>query len=176
MKTAIFVIGEKNSGKTSVIRALTGQSGNNHCWYVMSRKRRKIPAFVITSALQEDKGTKKIPLNDDFLKNLEKRYKIKKENCKYELLICPLEINVRKPLHTFNEYLDFFINLNLFKVKVAIIRGSWREPPADNNLLNRYNKALNFVREHHLDRVVLKIYNSDEHLEANKLRRQLYPD
>lgn len=69
MKTCIFIVGDRNSGKTSTVRSLTGCSGNG-LWTVRSLRMRRVRAFVVLTAITELGGNNHPP--DDFPNSLEK--------------------------------------------------------------------------------------------------------
>jgi energy-coupling factor transporter ATP-binding protein EcfA2 len=165
-KTAILVIGDYSSGKSSIIRALTGIHGHNYIWRVRGLDGRNIKAFVIISSLQEDGDTKYFdPNKDNFISKLENRYKV--EHDKYELLICPIEIRITR-LYTFNTYANAFISNN-YRVKLACIKKDWEGNKSDIRLVE------SFAHDNDLPLEILDIFKNDEHLESRKVRDNLYP-
>jgi len=154
-KIAILIIGEYDSGKTSIIKALTGFTGRNYRWQVRTLSGRETWAFVILSSLQEDQKTKYIDPNDhNIVKALEKRYRIKPNT--YKLLICPLEIRVSNRLYTFEEYASALISLG-FNVKMACIKKNWDgQSESDITGVQKYAKA------YKIPLIVLDISDSDE--------------
>ncbi len=183
MKTAIFIIGEYVSGKTSTIRALTGITGQNYRWEVRTLGGRKIWALVITSALQENPEIKTLaPTSPNFIIDLEKKfeelYDVKSTD--YELLICPLEIRVSRRLYPFDDYLRTFAS-NGFDVRVACIENWWDYKNSQISSVNgtsgfsTFQNITTTVPQIKIPPIRLDIYNSDEHMEARKVRDNLYP-
>jgi hypothetical protein len=166
MKTAIFVVGEENSGKSAIIRALTGSIGRRNPWLVMTLSNNRIPVLVVVSALQENQRTKSNPPGD-FPERLERLHHV--HPTEYELLICPLELSVGR--YNPERYLQSFMT-NGFDVRVALIRTAWDGAPANSANLSRIQS---FINSNGLRSVVLDIASSDEHMQARLVRDNLYP-
>jgi ABC-type branched-subunit amino acid transport system ATPase component len=63
MKTCIFIVGDRGSGKTSTVKSLTGCSRNG-LWTVRDLRNRSVRAFVLLSAVTEFGGEENPP--DEF--------------------------------------------------------------------------------------------------------------
>jgi len=167
MKTAIFVVGDAGSGKSSVIRALTGYGGRVYLWEVRNLAGNPINAFILLMSLQEDAKLKNIKPNPHLYEEIENEKDVRHDD--YELFVCPLQINPAKPgLYNFDEYLQAFIDSNEFDVRIALIENSW------NTSQVNVTRVKNFIASHNLRSINLDV-NNDEHLEARKVRDNLYP-
>jgi len=168
VKTIIFVIGAYESGKTSIVKALTGSHGrktksnNPRLWYVRTLNGNRILALVLWSALQEDSELKNVPPSK-IIEKLEEMY-----GNEYELIVCPLELNVGGNLYDFTLYLDVFI-ANGYDVRVSAIENSW------NGRIANISRVRNYLLNKNLPTVILDIGNSDAHMESRKVRDNLYP-
>ncbi|MGD0330097.1 MAG: hypothetical protein ABSB40_06570 [Nitrososphaeria archaeon] len=162
MKTAIFLVGDYNSGKSSIVRALTGCS-RARIWKVINASGRKINALVILSTFQENPIKAIIP-PEDLPNELERQYG------DYELLICPIEISHSED-HKSEEYLKSFMSKK-YDVKITLIeKGYDGRSPAPSDL----SRVRDFASTNGITLLPLDISNSDEHTESRKIRDKLYP-
>jgi len=90
-KYALFIVGERNSGKSTLIRSLTGCS-KSKIYYVKSLSGNTLRAFVILSSPQEMGASRYPPQN--FPKSIEDKYQVDRKE--YDILISPLELSRQK--------------------------------------------------------------------------------
>ncbi len=156
MKTCIFVIGDSDSGKSSVIRALTG------CWrggirVLRTLSKKPIRILVVIGSLQE-MVCKKFP-PDKFLSELEKKFKIKRKD--YDMIICALQVRLNSKKYSYDKYLMGAKNKGL-KVKAAIIKD-------DNS-----KQVINFCKNNKIGCLELDL-NKGYNEVAHEIRKKFYP-
>ncbi|MDO8727118.1 MAG: hypothetical protein Q7J35_13700 [Candidatus Methanoperedens sp.] len=161
MKTCIFIVGDRRSGKTSTIKSLTGCSRNG-LWTVRSLNKKPLMAFVVLSAITELGGNENPP--NKFPDSLEKRFDVNRN--KYKILICPFELN------TWEKYsLDKYIQnarSQSFHVKVAVIEKDYSDSSYDISNIRDICKKLKTPL------LILNITN-DYNEESRKIRKKFYP-
>ncbi len=165
MKTCIFIVGDKNSGKTSLIRSLTGVGiKKGRLWEVRKLNRKLINAFVILSAITELGVKKHNHTPNNFPDSLETQFGVERKD--YELLICPFE------LRTYNKYsLDKYIEIATskgFNVKVAIIKFNRKDE--DYSIKD----IIHICEQNKIDFIEIDI-RKDYNPEANKIINRFYP-
>lgn len=161
MKTCIFIVGDRDSGKTSIVKSLTGCSKNG-LWYVRTLSNKRLSAFVLLSAITEFGGKKNPP--HKFPKSLEDKFHVKRHE--YKILICPFE------LKTWGKYsIDKYIQnarRNRFNVKVAVIKQDYTGQNYD------ITNIRNICRQINVQLLPLDI-TRDYVIEANRIRNAFYP-
>jgi GTPase SAR1 family protein len=166
-KYALFIVGERNSGKSTLIRSLTG------CWKskvynVRTLSGQPLRAFVSLSSPQEMGMSKKHPPHK-FLQSIEEKYGVKRND--YDILISALELVVRNPvLYGYQKYIQNVQNKG-FDVRLAVIKTSWRGIPADQKELvtiQSYAQKKNIP-------IILVDASTDPNVESSKIRQKLYP-
>ena len=160
MKTCIFIVGDRDSGKTSMVRSLTGVTREG-VWKVKNMQGIERKAFVLTSAITE-RGAKYNP-PDKFPISLEERFKINRND--YDILICPFELRTQKK-YSFDKYVDKAKSEG-FTVKVAIIETTWNNEPSDISNIQNICDQRGIIPE------VLDASN-DYNPESAKIRKQFY--
>lgn len=165
MHYALFIVGGRGSGKSTLIRALTG-FGRKRPWRVKSLSGKDIYALIIHQSPQE-LGMKKYP-PEDFPDIFEKEYGVARE--KYSLLISALEIYVRDPHYSYMEYINQTLKKG-FKVGMAIIDKRWNGTIENKK---RIRDAQNFAVSKGIPYILVDA-TLDPNVVANKIRSKLYP-
>ena len=168
MKHAIFVIGERKSGKSTIIRSLTGMGRRKRgeVWRVKSLDGQPLRAFIIHSSPQE-LGVGKYP-PDNFPDAFEREYDVNRGD--YDLLICALELSVRNPQHSYTEYISNARGKG-FDIRIAVINKRWDETLEDSS---KIEGAQNFAQQHGIP-ITLVDASNDPNVAANNVRSTLYP-
>lgn len=168
MKYAIFVVGERKSGKSTILRSLTGlwAMKRGQVWRVRSLDGRPLWAFVIHSSPQE-LGMSRYPPND-FPEAFERKYDVSRDA--YDLLISALELSVRDPQYSYREYISN-VRRQGFDVRIATINTRWDETPED---ALKIRDVQNFTRQHGIP-ITLIDASEDPNVAANRVRSALYP-
>ena len=164
-KYALFIIGERNSGKSTLIRSLTGY-GRKRLWRVKSLGGRNLWAFIIHQSPQE-MGMNKYPPKT-FPDSLEQQFNVQRSD--YDLLICALELIVRSPQFSYQQYINSAQSKG-FNVRMAIISRNWNGNQANQAEIQN---ALNFAQGNSIPFCPVDASN-DPNDEAHKIRQQLYP-
>jgi len=165
-KFAIFVVGPLNSGKSTTIRSLTG-CPRCRTWNLRSLGGTPLRAFVILSAPQE-MGLSKYPPGR-FPQAIEERYKVNRKD--YDLLICPLELNVNNPaLFGYDRYVQTARNQG-FDARIAVIERQWNGTQVD---VADVNAAQSFAQHNNIPFVRIDASN-DPSTTATNVRSNLYP-
>jgi energy-coupling factor transporter ATP-binding protein EcfA2 len=122
MKYALFIVGRRKSGKSTIIRSLTGlgRIRRGHVWNVKARNGQLLKALVLHSSPQE-LSTRKYP-PAKFPDVFEKELGVSRD--KYDLLISALELDVRDPKYSYQEYVEN-IRSKGFDVRIAVIKTCW---------------------------------------------------
>jgi len=168
MKYAIFIIGERKSGKSTIIRSLTGcgRRKKREVWRVMSLSGQRLKAFIVHSSPQEMSVTKYPPNN--FLQAFENEFGINRND--YDILISALELNVRDPQYSYKEYVSQTRNQG-FDVRIAVINVWWNGTSEDPT---KITDSQNFAQQNKIP-ITLVNASEDPNVAANKLRSTLYP-
>ena len=163
-KYAIFIVGERGSGKSTLIRSLTGYG--KRLWRVKSLSNRDIWAFIIHQSPQELSMRKYPP--EDFPNAFERQFRVNRDE--YDLLISALELRVRNPAFGYQQYVQSVENQG-FDVRLAIIETKWNGEVADQNDITMIQ---HFARQNNIPFVLLNASN-DPNEEASRIRQNLYP-
>ena len=161
MKTCILIIGNSWTGKTSIIRALTG-CGRSGLWNVKSKRGDSKKALVIMGSPQEINKKKHSPEN--FPKSLENKY----DGDEYDIFICSLQTRPIDIKYGYDKYIES-IDRRRFDVKVAVIEKDWEGRP---NI--RLHGIEDFCNDNRIPIIKIDASN-DDHVEAGKIRREFYP-
>jgi energy-coupling factor transporter ATP-binding protein EcfA2 len=164
-KTAIFVIGQRSSGKSTIIRSLTGV-GRNKVHKVKNNKGEYVRAFAFLMSIQEIGMTKYPPAS--FLEQIEKKTKINRKD--YDVLICPLRLVVREQeTYGYPKYIQSTKNKG-FDVKLVVIevgQNGTKAVAADISIIKSYVIAQKIP-------ILLINASGDPNNESSKLK-DLYP-
>ena len=165
-KYALFIVGERDSGKSTLIRSLTG-CGRNRVYNVKTLNWQPLRAFVSLSSPQEMGMSNHPPQN--FPQSIEIKYGVKRDD--YDILICALELVVRNPaMYGYQRYIES-VQRQGFDVRLAVIETSWNNVRASSNELvtiQSYAKQRNIP-------IILVDASNDPNVEAYKIRSKLYP-
>ena len=161
MKTCIFIVGDRNSGKTSTVRSLTG-CNSSRLWIVKNLKGRPIKAFVLQKAITEFGGKKHPP--NKFPASFEQKFDVNRRD--YEILICPFELRTYRK-YSLDKYIQNARNQR-FNVKVVIIKKDYQGTPYIISNIQNICLMLG-IRP-----LILDITN-DYVEEARRIRRRFYP-
>ena len=169
-KYILFIVGEYDSGKSTLIRCLTG-TWRCKVVNVKDLSGQPLKAFVSLSAPQERGLSKHPPSN--FPASIEQEYKVSRDD--YKLLISALELKVSprsRASHGYEQYIHS-VQRQRFDVRLAVIENSWDDKPADQNELSNIQV---FARQVNITPpLLLANASNDPNEEANKIRRNLYP-
>ena len=166
-KYAIFIIGNRGSGKTTLIRALTGVGRFKFPWNLRKLNGQPMKAFVLSSAIQE-MGMRRYPPST-FPNNIEAAHKVNRKD--YDILICPLEILVRnQQRYGYERYIENAIQQG-FDSRIAVINIRQNGAPTNLNLINGCQA---FSRQYKT-RMVLANASDDPHVTSTYIRDNLYP-
>lgn len=165
MKYAIFVIGERDSGKSTLIRSLTGISvaRKGKLWRIKSRSAQPMKAFVLLSAPQEMSVKKYSP--NDFPQKLEQEFRVNRNN--YDILITAMELSSRVG---YSQYILQTQNQG-FGVRLAVInlrQDGTRENPV------KIQSIQNFAQQNNVPMALIDA-SDDPNIAAGKIRNNLYP-
>jgi len=168
MKYAVFVIGERKSGKSTLIRSLTGCGGRRagRIWRVKSLSGQPLKALIIDSSPQE-LGMSTYPPHD-FPQAFEKKFGVSRND--YDLLISALELNVKNPYYSYREYVDNTRKQG-FDVRMTAINKRCDETQED---VARISEVQNFA-QHNGIRLVLVDASGDPNVASSSVRNALYP-
>jgi energy-coupling factor transporter ATP-binding protein EcfA2 len=120
-KTVIAILGQGDSGKSTIIRSLTGVYSERELGYRynIEGEPKPINAYIITVAPPEE-HRKKEPR--DFRSIIDK--------C-YDLIVIPLRIKGRNNAYKFPEYLELFVNAGC-KVYTFVINQPYKAEKTSN--------------------------------------------
>jgi len=163
-KYAIFIVGERGSGKSTLIRSLTGY--RKRLWRVKSLSNRDLWAFIIHQSPQE-LGMHKYP-PENFPSAFERKFRVNRND--YDLLISALELRVRNSAFGYQQYVQSAKNQG-FDVRLAIIQTSWNGEHTDQNDIASIQ---HFAQQNNIPFVLLNASN-DPNEEASRIRQNLYP-
>ena len=162
MKTCIFIVGDINSGKTSMVRSLTGITREG-IWKVKNTQGTERNALVLTSALSERKPCGRNKKPENFPNFLEEEFGVTRNE--YDILICPAELITQKK-YALDKYIDKAKSEG-FTVKVAIIQTTYDNQTSDITSIQE------ICREKGLTPLLLDASN-DYNPESAKIRNQFY--
>ncbi len=169
-KVILFIVGEYDSGKSTLVRSLTG-TWRSKIINVKYISGNPLKAFVSLSAPQERGLAKNPPSN--FPTSIEQAYKVSRND--YELLISPLELVVSPISQAKYGYQQYILHVQRqgFDVRLAVIENSWDNKPADPIELSNIQFLATQVT---MSKPLLLVdASNDPNEEANKIRRNLYP-
>ena len=169
MKSALFIIGQRESGKSTLIRSLTGigRRKKGVPWKLKSLGGAEIKALIVLSSPQELGMTEKhAPKN--FPEYFEDKQEIGREN--YDLIICPLELSVTNPVYDYKEYIKVSQKKG-FNVRIAVISKHW-DGIEENK--EKIREARKFALKHNKQLSLVDASN-DPNVASGKIRQQLYP-
>ncbi len=160
MKTCIFIVGKGKTGKSSIIRGLTG-CWIDSFWKINDLSGNRIWAMVLLSAIGE-----RPPVSvENFLEELEAQIRKKKRNKgfseKYRLIICPIRITPAK------KYIESAITKGL-NVKVAGIETDWKGTSINLKGIGAWCDQKNVP-------YLSLNANNDDNVESGKIRQKFYP-
>jgi GTPase SAR1 family protein len=165
-KYVLFVVGEDKSGKSSLIRSLTG-CGRNKVYNVKNTSGKPLRAFVSLNAPQEMGMKRHSPQN--FPKSIEDKYGIDRND--YDILISALRLTVNdQAAYGYRQYIQS-VRSQGFEVRLAVIETSWDNVQADPNELATIKT---YARSNGITLISMNASN-DPNEEASKMRQGLYP-
>jgi len=169
-KYILFIVGEYNSGKSTLIRGLTG-SWKCKVVNVKDLRGQPLNAFVSLSAPQELGLSKHPPSN--FPASIEQKYRVSRND--YKLLISALELVISsrsRKAYGYEQYINS-VQRQGFDIRLAVIKNSWDNKHADPYELSNIQ---NFAKQVNITQPLLLVdASNDPNEEANKIRRNLYP-
>jgi GTPase SAR1 family protein len=131
IKSAIFVVGDNRTGKSTLIRSLTG-AARNQVYNVKNGHGQSVRAFVFLSSPQEMGMTKYPP--QTFPDSIEKEWRVDRNS--YDVLISALRLDVRDQAnYGYDKYIES-VREKGFDVKVAVIEKSWNNTQTDAGKLS----------------------------------------
>jgi GTPase SAR1 family protein len=165
-KYALFIVGERNSGKSTLIRSLTG-CGRNKVYNIRTLSGQPLKAFVSLSSPQEMGMSNHPPQN--FPQSIEDKYGVGRND--YDILISALELVVGNPvLYGYQQYIKSVQNQG-FDVRLAVIQTSWNNIPAN---LNEVATIQSYAQQRNIP-IALVNASNDPNEESSRIRRNLYP-
>ena len=114
-KDAIFVIGPRGGGKSTILRSLTG-TWKHEVRRLITRDGQRKESFVIIQSPQE-RSPKIAP--DDFPEAYEETYAVNRDA--YDLLIAPLELDESNPDFSFEKYIQSVQGKDFEVRKIGVI-------------------------------------------------------
>jgi len=164
-QSVIFVVGEGNSGKSTLIRGLTG-CGRNKVYNVKNTAGNSLRAFVSLNAPQEMGMRTHSPQN--FPESIETKYHVNRND--YDVLISALRLSVsNQAAYGYESYIQS-VRRKGFAVKLAVIDTSWNSNHADPAELFTMNT---FAQTNGITLIHLNASN-DPNQESSRMRI-LYP-
>ncbi len=163
---AILLLGGPKSGKSTLIRALTGVY-RNRLVHLKSLGGSRLRAFVVDASPHEMGMRKHPPRN--FLNMFERKWGIRRNQ--YDMFIGSLHPNARRPEFLPERYIESLIAQG-FDVKVAIIEKSWDERMQDSSSISRIET---FLKGRNI-RTIRVDASGDPNEEASMIRHELYPE
>jgi len=165
-KYALFIIGERDAGKSTLIRSLTG-CGRNKVYNVKTLSGQPLRAFVSLNSPQEMGMSNHPPQN--FPQSIESKYNVKRND--YDMLISALELVVgNQSQYGYQQYIQSVQNQG-FDVRIAVIETSWNNVPANSNELTTIQS---FAQQRNI-RLTLVNASNDPNAESSRIRQNLYP-
>jgi len=165
-KYALFVVGERGSGKSTLIRSLTG-CGRNKVYNVKSLGGQTLRAFVSLNSPQEMGMSNHPPHN--FPQSIENKYGVGRNE--YDILISALELVVRNSaLFGYQRYIQSIQNQG-FDVRLAVIETGWNNVPANSRELVTIKS---YAQQRNIPLILVNASN-DPNEESSRIRQNLYP-
>lgn len=161
MKPAIVIIGDRQQGKSSIVRALTGGHGVCKLWNIQDKNGNKKKALIIVSSAQERSCSPQ-----DFPDKFENDYKINRAS--YDILIATLQFKFGRQ-NSYERYIEQ-LQIKGFDVKVAVITRDMN----GNVSHKRIQEIKNYINGKGFKFIELDTSN-DHHTEAKKVRDAFYP-
>jgi GTPase SAR1 family protein len=166
IKYVLFIVGEVRSGKSSLIRSLTG-CGRNKVYNVKNTSGKLLKAFVSLNAPQEMGMQRHSPQN--FPKSIEDKYGINRND--YDVLISALRLSVtNQTLYGPQQYVQSLQNQG-FDVRLAVIETAWngtQANPQETASIKTYAQTKNIS-------VISMDASNDPNEESSRIRQSLYP-
>jgi GTPase SAR1 family protein len=165
-KYALFVVGERNSGKSTLIRSLTG-CARNKVYNVRSLNGQPLRAFVSLSSPQEMGMLNHPPQN--FPQSIETKYGVGRDQ--YDILISALELIVaNQSMYGYQQYINSVLNQG-FDVRLAVIQTNWNGTLANPAEVTAIR---NFAQQRQIPTTFVDASN-DPNVESSRIRTLLYP-
>ena len=165
-KYALFIVGKRSSGKSTLIRSLTG-SWKNRVWNVKKLNGQPLKAFVSHNAPQEMTMSNYPPQN--FPESIEDKYGVRRND--YDILISALELVVRdQASYGYQRYIQTTQNKG-FDVRIAALKTAWNNAFAGSNEITTIQ---NFAQQNNIPLILVNASN-DPNAESFKIRQTLYP-
>jgi len=165
-KYALFVVGERDAGKSTLIRSLTG-CGRNKVYDVKTLNGQALKAFVSLNSPQEMGMSNYPPQN--FPQSIENKYNVKRND--YDILISALELVVgNQTQYGYQQYIQS-VQSQGFDVRIAVIQTGWNNVAANPNELQAIQ---NFAQQGKIPLILVNA-SSDPNVESSKVRHALYP-
>lgn len=164
----LFIVGDYGSGKSSLIRSLTG-SCRNKIIFVKDLSGQRLRAFVSLSAPQE-LGMKKCAPKI-FPQYIETKYDVKRNT--YDILISALELivsNRSKARYGYEPYILSVLQQG-FDVRLAVIENAWDNIRVGSQEITNIQT---FAANHNIPMILVDASN-DPCDEAYNIRLALYP-
>jgi hypothetical protein len=161
MKTCIFIVGDKGSGKSCLIRSITGiGQTRDHLWILRKKNGEMLPCLVQINSIG-DENLKDITL-DVFPRRIEVEHGV--DHDAYEILICAVR---RISVFDFKDLLIRSMK-EFDHVSVAAIKRDYDGKPYATILIDKECKALSIP--------FLNIdLTKDYHPEAGRIRSDFFP-
>jgi|GEM_PF-3176031 len=168
MKYALFIVGRRKSGKSTIIRSLTGLGRRlkGHVWNVKARNGRSLKALILHSSPQE-LGTGKYP-PAKFPEAFEEELNVSRD--RYDLLISALELQVKNPRYSYQEYVRSAQSKG-FDVRIAVIKTCWNSEQEEPT---KIQNAQQFAQQLSIPLMLIDA-SDDPNVVANTVRNNLYP-
>jgi GTPase SAR1 family protein len=164
-KVAIFVVGDHHTGKSTLIRSLTG-AARNQIYNVKNGNGQLVHIFVSFSSPQEMSMTKHPPAN--FPDSIEQKYGVNRSD--YDAFISAMRLEVRDQRnYGYEQYINS-VRSKGFDVKIAIIENSWNNIPTNAAKLSA---IASFTQRIGCPFIKLNAFN-DPNAESSTLKR-FYP-
>lgn len=165
-KYVLFIVGEGKSGKSSLIRSLTG-CGRNKVYNVKNTSGKPLRAFVSLNAPQEMGMKRHSPQN--FPKSIEDKYGIDRNS--YDILVSALRLSVSNQAeYGYEQYIQS-VQSQGFEARLAVIEISWNNVQADPSEIAAIKT---YARSNNITLILMNASN-DPNEEAAKIRQKLYP-
>jgi energy-coupling factor transporter ATP-binding protein EcfA2 len=168
MKYAIFIVGNRKSGKSTIIRSLTGLGRRlrGRAWNVRARNGQPLKALILHSSPQELDAGKYPPT--DFPDAFERELNVSRDM--YDILISALELQVRKSQYSYQEYVKSVLNKG-FDVRIAVIKIRWN---GKQERQTKIQKLQGFAQKLNIPLILIDA-SDDPNVAANTVRGNLYP-
>ena len=165
-KYALFIVGRRRSGKSTLIRSLTG-SGKSRVWNVKKINGQPLKTFVSLNAPQEMGMSNYPPQN--FPESIEDKFSVRRND--YDILISALELVVRNQAsYGYQRYIQTTQNKG-FDVRIAVIETAWNNAFAGSNEITTIQ---NFAQQNNIPLILVNASN-DPNAESSRIRQTFYP-